>query len=284
MVEKLVTEEDYNKNPGDFNLPTHITANADGLMTVVDFGNCRIQTIKNAAPVIPEKKPAKLAVSKAKLDFGKVYYGNEGVSLQFEVENLGEVELSGIINSKSAKVKVSPKNITADTSTVNVTFVPDRQLAWKKFTDTLTLETNGGTIEVKVEADVVGKVIRMTIGNTVFEVTTDKTETVSSTRAPEIISGRTYVPLRATGEVFGASVDWDAAEKKVTYKLDDRTIELWIGKDSAKVNGNSVSLPNPPLILKSSTYVPIRFVSEQLGAKVDWDGPSKTATITYPAP
>jgi hypothetical protein len=251
---------------------------------VVDFGNCRIQTIKSATPPPPEKKPAKLVLSKAVADFGTVYYENEGISQTFDISNAGDIELTGTIKSNSNSIKITPKLITSDTKTVTITFVPDKTLAWKRFSDNITIETNGGNATVKLSANVVGKVIKMSIGNTVFTVTTDKTEDYQSTRAPEIVGGKTYVPLRATGDVFKAEVGWDQATKKVTYKLDDKTIELWIGKNNATVNGQSVPLSSPPVILHNSTYVPIRFVSSELGAKVDWDAVTKTATITYPAP
>lgn len=278
------TEQDYAANPGEFYLPTHVTSNTDGILTVVDFGNCRVQTAKNATPPPPEKTPAKLSVSHTKIDFGKVYYENEGASVQIEIKNLGETDMSGLIKTGTGKIKVTPKIITPETKTVTVTFVPEKSMAWRPFGDKLTIETNGGNAEIPVTANVIGKVIKMTIGSTSFQVTTDKLETVTSPRSPEIVSGKTYVPLRATGDIFKAGINWDNATKKVTFTMDGKTIELWIGKNTASVDGQEVPLSSPPIILNSSTYVPIRFVSEQMGASVEWDDQSKTVTITYPKP
>lgn len=283
-ISSTATEQDYAANPGEFYMPTHITSNADGILTIVDFGNCRVQTAKNATPPPPEKTPAKLSVSHTKIDFGKVYYENEGASVQIEIKNLGETDMSGLIKTDTGKIKVTPKIITPETKTVTVTFVPEKSMAWRPFGDKLTIETNGGNAEVPVTANVIGKVIKMTIGSTSFQVTTDKQETVTSPRSPEIVSGKTYVPLRATGDIFKAGIDWDNATKKVTFTMDGKTIELWIGKNTASVDGQEVPLSSPPIILNSSTYVPIRFVSEQMGASVEWDGQTKTVTITYPKP
>jgi len=284
MLTKIDTAEDYKAMPGSFHLPGHVTCLGENLFTVTDTGNCRVQIVKSVAPLEPEKKPAKLSVAQEKLSFGNVYFERDGVSKIIEIENLGEVGLTGSVKTNSANLKVAPKVITADTKSIQITLVPGKQFVWKEFKDSVTIETNGGNITVPVTANVVGKTIKMVIGDTNFEVTTDIAETVVSPRAPQIISGRTYVPLRATGDVFKAEVLWDAAEKKVTYKMGDTTIDLWIGKNTANVNGKSVALQNPPIIVSSSTYVPLRFVSEQLGSKVEWDQNSKTVTITYPTP
>lgn len=280
----MTSEKDYATNPGEFYLPSHITSNPEGVLTVVDFGNCRVQKITNSTPPPPEKTPAKLSVTHTKIDFGKVYYENESSTIQIGIENLGQNDMSGIVKTGTGKVKVSPKIITPETKTVTVTFVPDKTMAWRSFSDKLIIETNGGNAELPVTASVIGKTIKMTIGSTDFQVTTDKQDTITGTRSPEIVSGRTYVPLRATGDIFNAKIDWDSTAKKVTLTIDGKTIELWIGKNSASVDGTEVPLSNPPIILKNSTYVPIRFVSEQMGANVEWDAQQKIVTITYPKP
>jgi hypothetical protein len=75
----------------------------------------------------------------------------------------------------------------------------------------------------------------------------------------------------------------------VTIVVKDTTIELWIGKPQAKVNGVTKWIDDTnhkvmPEIISGSTMLPLRFVTENLGAKVEWDGTTKTITITYPAP
>ena len=104
---------------------------------------------------------------------------------------------------------------------------------------------------------------------------------------PIILEGRTLLPIRWVAEPLGAEVGWDGVEKKVTVTLKDTKIELWIGKSIARVNGvdTPIDPDNPkvvPIIKDGRTMLPVRFVVENLGCKVDWDQDTKTVTITYP--
>jgi outer membrane protein assembly factor BamB len=103
---------------------------------------------------------------------------------------------------------------------------------------------------------------------------------------PIIKNGRTLVPIRAIIEALGGTVGWDATEKKVTVTLGSTTIELWIGKSIAKVNDINTAIDSAnskvvPEIINSRTMLPLRFVTENLGCDVQWDGTTKTITITY---
>ncbi|HEY3367538.1 MAG TPA: stalk domain-containing protein [Symbiobacteriaceae bacterium] len=124
--------------------------------------------------------------------------------------------------------------------------------------------------------------IVLTIGQQVATVNGD---TVQLDTAPVIdaASGRTFVPVRFVGETLGAYVGWDGTVRKVTYLTGDTRIELVIGQKIATVNGKSVTLDAAPYIdTNSRTMVPVRFVSEQLGATVSWDGTARTVTIVAP--
>lgn len=108
-------------------------------------------------------------------------------------------------------------------------------------------------------------------------------ETKSLQVAPAIHNGFTYVPLRFIGEELGAKVTWSEIEQKVTYELDGRKIDLFIQRGAALINDSTVlELPAPPLVIQGSTLVPVRFVSEQLGAKLTWFGEDRTILIEYP--
>ncbi|MCX6096939.1 MAG: stalk domain-containing protein, partial [Caldiserica bacterium] len=106
---------------------------------------------------------------------------------------------------------------------------------------------------------------------------------------PVIVEGRTLVPIRAVVESLGGIVAWDAASRTVTALLDGTELRLVIGKASALVNGESTPIDstNPmvvPLVLNSRTMLPLRFVTESLGADVLWDDSTQMITITYPKP
>jgi len=121
------------------------------------------------------------------------------------------------------------------------------------------------------------------------KMTTSDGKVITLDSPPVIVEGRTLVPVRAIIEELGRSVSWDAFEKKVTVSLGKTTIELWVNKPQARVNGNLVWIDDSnhkvaPQIINGRTMIPLRFVIERLGAKVDWDGTLKKIVITYPAP
>lgn len=84
-------------------------------------------------------------------------------------------------------------------------------------------------------------------------------------------NGRIQVPLRGIGEALGANVEYDGAEKKVTYTKDNKSIVLTMGSKQASVDGQSVAMDIAAKAVKGRTYVPLRFVSENLGEAVEWD-------------
>lgn len=125
--------------------------------------------------------------------------------------------------------------------------------------------------------------VKLQIGNTVFTVN-NTTRYLDS--PPVIKNGRTMLPIRTVVEAFGGMVGWDAVAKKVTVTLGGNTIELTIGKNTAKVNGVSKPIDSTnskvvPEIINSRTMLPIRFVAENLGAIVEWDDTTRTITIKY---
>ncbi|MCK5848940.1 MAG: copper amine oxidase N-terminal domain-containing protein [Caldisericia bacterium] len=108
-------------------------------------------------------------------------------------------------------------------------------------------------------------------------------KTVALDVAPFIDSGRTFVPFRFIGESLGAKVGYtvDASGRvdTVTYSIGTTNIILYIGKREAIVNGSTVYLDVAPKILQGRTVIPLRFVTEALGCKVEWDGQKMQVTI-----
>jgi len=104
---------------------------------------------------------------------------------------------------------------------------------------------------------------------------------VATEVAPIITGGRTMVPMRAIFEALGAYLNWDGATRTVTARKAANSISLTIGQPSATVNNRTVSLEGQPAqIVNNRTLVPLRFVSEALGARVDWDGRNNLVKIT----
>ncbi len=90
-------------------------------------------------------------------------------------------------------------------------------------------------------------------------------------------SGRVFVPLRGVFEKLGASVVYDNGLINATG--DGRSIQLRIGSTTATVDGNTQQLEVAPFLVGPRTYVPLRFISEALGATVDWNDNTQTVSI-----
>ena len=97
--------------------------------------------------------------------------------------------------------------------------------------------------------------------------------------APVIINGRTMVPVKFIGEAFGARFSWDEKLRRVTYDLEGRMIELFIGKTEVKVNGKAAVLDAAPVIVNGRTLVPVRFLGSYMEASFDWDAGLQMVTI-----
>jgi len=130
-------------------------------------------------------------------------------------------------------------------------------------------------------------IISLYVGKTTYYVNDVKKELDA---APIIRESRTLLPIRAVIEALGGTIDWDAKEQKVTINFKGSTIELWIGKNTARVNGENklIDTTNPkvtPVIIPPGrTMLPIRFIAENLGCLVGWDDALREVKITYPAP
>ena len=96
---------------------------------------------------------------------------------------------------------------------------------------------------------------------------------------PFIEDGRTLVPMRAIFDALGASIEWDDATKTVTSKSDNGSVEMQIGSDIVKINGNEVKTDVPAKIVNERTVVPVRVISEGMNCKVDWSPETQTVTI-----
>lgn len=98
--------------------------------------------------------------------------------------------------------------------------------------------------------------------------------------APYMNNDRTLVPLRGIFEKLGAEVFWQEETSTVYAVKGDLNIVLPIGSKQARVNGQTVQLDQPAEVTKGRTMVPIRFVSETLGADVQWEQRSNSVIIT----
>lgn len=93
-------------------------------------------------------------------------------------------------------------------------------------------------------------------------------------------SNRILVPARFVTEELGGKVQWNGQKKQVTFTYQDQIIILTIGQDYAQVDGKRVAFDVPVLMKNNRTMVPLRFISEIFGAKVEWMGEHNQVNVT----
>jgi outer membrane protein assembly factor BamB len=99
---------------------------------------------------------------------------------------------------------------------------------------------------------------------------------------PFIDKGRTLLPIRVIGDAIDADVRWYPESKKITYALGTKFIELWVGNLSAYISGKPAKLEVAPMIQANRSFIPLRFVSENFGARIKWEPNEKKITLEYP--
>lgn len=97
---------------------------------------------------------------------------------------------------------------------------------------------------------------------------------------PYIENDYTLIPIRAIAESLGLDVAWEEETRTVSVSGGDTLIGLTIDSDTAMVNGEAKQLGVPARITDDRTFIPLRFVSENMGAAVDWEEESRLITIT----
>lgn len=131
--------------------------------------------------------------------------------------------------------------------------------------DRITLNSNTTIYAVWTKKAV--KSIVLTIGSTAATVSG---KTVYNDVAPLVVADRTMLPARFVAENLGAVVSWNGDNESVTIEGNNRYIELFVGSNLAKIDGETITLDSTPFIQNGRTYVPVRFISEALGANVEW--------------
>lgn len=102
---------------------------------------------------------------------------------------------------------------------------------------------------------------------------------VASDVPPDIRGGVAVVPIRFVTAHLGYSANWDATARAAVISGNGKRITLRAGSRSATVNGRTLLLTRPAEITGSRVMVPLRFISESLGAQVAWDGAKRQISI-----
>ena len=96
--------------------------------------------------------------------------------------------------------------------------------------------------------------------------------------------GTLMVPLRSMFEQMGATVSYDAASKSVKATKPGSEVQVTLGKNEVLINGESRPLDVPPMMYKGVLLVPVRVISEALGAYVQWVPEQRVCVVRYIPP
>lgn len=97
---------------------------------------------------------------------------------------------------------------------------------------------------------------------------------------PIIFNGYTLVPAREVFEALGANVEWKKEVSQVYITYNGRLVVIPTDSDKAYVDGNSFNMAVPAKIINNKVMIPVRFVSEALGLKVDWDNSTRIVNVS----
>ncbi len=103
---------------------------------------------------------------------------------------------------------------------------------------------------------------------------------LATSSRPMIMNGRTLVPMRDIFEALGATVNYNSYTRGITAKRGATDVNLQIGNRTAQVDGRDNYLDQAPLVRNGVTFVPLRFVSNALGANVAWNGNTQLVSIS----
>jgi hypothetical protein len=124
-----------------------------------------------------------------------------------------------------------------------------------------------------------GGTLVMTVGSTTIKLNGVEKQIDSP---PVIVSGRTFVPIRALVENIGGTIGYDEDTQQITIKYLGRTVVMHIGSTDATVNGAPATMTVPPYISdEGRTMIPLRFVVENLGLNVIWNDAAQSITIQF---
>ena len=192
---------------------------------------------------------------------GNVMENVDDASIHAYVDTQSDENANVTVSTNGSKVNNGKGKLTvyADSETT-ANIVVAVQTADKKIY-AATLEYTFG--EADVNADTI---VAMTIGSSDIIVNND---IVSGDAAPFVDSNwRTMVPVRALSEAFGGTADWDGDARTVTVVNGDTTIVFTADSDKYTVNDEEKTMDTELTIIDGRTYVPVKFVAEELGYKV----------------
>jgi outer membrane protein assembly factor BamB len=240
-----------------------------------------------------------LKVTPNSLDYGLIWDDEPGKIIGFEITNPGTGKLVGTIErpnivaidvndfslDSNSSLKINSKLLMIEFGKIK--FDEKNILSFNR---PLQIKSNGGNAELAVTGTIKRSKlwVKVSIGNKESIVNGEKKTLLA---APYIKSGTTMVPIRVISEGLGLKVEWIFDIKTVMIDLTGgRFLRLIIGYPSGIIEEpdgtiKEVSLKVPAEIIKGTTFVPLRFISENLSSgdlrsEVVWNAVERSATAT----
>ena len=123
-------------------------------------------------------------------------------------------------------------------------------------------------------------VIRIPIGSQIFTVNDQEISNIDYPPAFIDENSITMVPLRLISDIIAAKVEWLPNTKEIVISDDKREIRLQINNPKAIVNKVEYALTSPPVVKNERTYVPVKFVAENLDFTAEWIPETKTLVLS----
>lgn len=262
----------------------------ESTIATIDFGKKGLNVVElkeglNASlelgAKVTEKAKTDEVLSSAKLDSaGLTPLGGKVLDLiaQMNYSDGTSKKIKSFAEPVKVTINLKELGLTGDTTNLTaVRFVPQEDGTYKTVklggvynpaTNSFEFYTDSFSLYSIVKADDITK-ITFTIDSKAYSIG----QLAKQTDVPPVVQEqRTLVPIRVVAETLGAKVDWNNDTQTVTITLDGKVLTMTLGQ---LIEGMDV----PAQAMNGRTLVPLRYVSEKLGAYVMWFGEAQRIEI-----
>ena len=208
-------------------------------------------------------------------------YNNLKLSTKNSIVKKGsEIKVEAIGEYKGRKINISPRVLNYSFEDLNAEVNPNNFNI--KINDygknpKILVKLGGKTTSLSLY-DENTRLIKMKINDVNYTV---NGQAKKMDAKPFISNSRTLVPLRFIIEAIGGDVQWDGDTRVVTVNSKGKNIILPIDSKKITVDGKEIAIDQAAIIKGDRTYVPIRFVAENLGMNVNYINESREIEISY---
>jgi hypothetical protein len=201
------------------------------------------------------------------------------VRLSWSLPTIQETPVEGIVLFMNGK---ELKRLNTDVTAFTVTGLSNGQ----EYTFSIKPTNGGNEIQTTCIPGQLGNTIVLWLGKNTATVN-GKSVTIDEDPSvvPKVVgAGHTVIPFRFLAESLGAEVGWDGNLREVSFWTPTSYLRVYLGKTYGYLWDTQVTIDPAPDVVSGRTLIPLRVVSELLGAEVGWDGREKKITVQYTRP